>query len=317
MHALNWLLINGAAACLWLWGLIANVFGWAWAGVDTLLNPVLSPVLAVLNPVCRTIGDWVYAGLSPLPAWLGLTLLSVAAGMLMLIAFRYTSNQAAIGRARDRITANLLALKLFKEDIRTTLRAQRRVLGALARLQWHMLRPIALMLPPMLLIMAQMGLRYQWRPLRPGERTLIRLRLAPQVTAGTDMADAELLPSAGVIVEAGPVPGGGEAVWRVRGGALGRHTLRFRVGQQEFEKELVVGSGLQRVSAIRPGRDWTAQILHPAEPRLPADAPVRSIEIEYGQVASWFDGSTWWIVWFFVISMLAALLLKPVFRVRF
>ena len=314
MNAINWLLINGAAACHWLWAEISSFFGWIWAILDAGLNPLLSPVLAGLNRVFLRIGDAVFAVLAPLPTCLGLTLLSTVVGVLMLIAFRYTSNQTAIGRARDQITANLLALKLFKEDIRTTLRAQRRVLGALARLQWHMLRPLLVLLLPMLLVMGQMGLRYQWRPLRPGEQTLLRVHLNPKVAEDTRVA---LVASPGLTVEAGPVPGGDEIVWRVRGTQPGRYALQFSVAGRDFEKELVVGDGLQRVSALRPARDWTEQILHPAEPRLPADGPIQSIEIQYGSSPSWFCGSTWWLVWFFVISMLAALVLKPIFRVRF
>ena len=57
--------------------------------------------------------------------------------------------------------------------------------------------------------------------------------------------------AAGIVAEVGPVPGGGELVWRVRGGEPGRHTLQFRVDGETVEKEVVVGAGFQRVSALR------------------------------------------------------------------
>jgi hypothetical protein len=314
MHALNWLLIHLGNAGQWLWGAIKVFFSAVGGGLDAVLNPVLARVLAVLNPICTVIADGIYAALSSLPVWLGLTLVSAVTGVVMLIAFRYTSNQKAIGRARDDITANLLALKLFKDEISVTFRSQGRVLGALARLQWHMLRPVFIMLLPMLLLLGQMGVRYQWRPLHSGEQTLIRLHLNP---AQTDAPETVLEPNPGVIVEAGPVPGGGEVVWRIRGGQPGRHTLRFRVGGATVEKELVVGDGFQRVSAERLGLRWTSQILHPAELLLPAGGTVESIEIQYAGVHSYIYGANWWILSFFVISMLFALLLKPVFKVRF
>jgi hypothetical protein len=135
--------------------------------------------------------------------------------------------------------------------------------------------------------------------------------------AETGVPDAELEPSPGAIVEAGPVPGGGELVWRIRAGEPGRHTLRFKVGGTTLEKELVVGDGFQRVSAERLGSRWTSQILHPTEPLLPHDSPVQSIEIQYSGVHSYIYGANWWILYFFVISMAFALLFKPVFKVRF
>lgn len=314
MSVINWLLISIGNAAQWLWHALATGCGTLWDVVDAVLNPVLFRVLAVLNPICTAIGDGVYTVLAPLPVWLGLTLISAVMGVLMLIGFRYTSNQAAIGRARDDITANLLALKLYKDEVRVAVRAQGRVLGALLRLQWHMLRPLLIMLLPMLLVLAQMGVRHQWRPLRVGERTNITVRLKD---APVDLAAVALADGSALVVEAGPIPGGGALVWRVRAATAGRHTLRLTIGGQSYDKEFVVGDAFQRVSAARSGPRWTAQIFHPVEPLLPAEAPLKEIEIAYPGVASYVYGANWWILYFFIISMLFALLFKPVFKVRF
>ena len=314
MNAFNWLLINGANALWWLWGAIQSLCVFSWSAVDSVLNPILSPVLSFLNPICTKIGDVGYALLGPCPAWLSLAFLSILTGVLALVVFRYTSNPAKIGRALDDIKANLLALKLFKDEMRVTFMAQLRLFWAVARLQRYMLAPMLVMLPPMLLVLAQMGLRHQWRPLEPDELTLVKLT---QRDAATPLAQVALEPNEGAVVEVGPIPGGGEWVWRIRGGEPGRHVLRFRVDDRVIEKELVVGSGFQRVSAIRVGSHWTTQLLHPAERRLETDAPVASIEILYSGVDSWIHGADYWVLTFFVISMLAALALKPLFKVRF
>ncbi len=314
MNVINWLLINFGNAVAWLWGGLKAVLAALWAGLDALLNPLLSRLLAILNPICTVIADGVYFVLGPLPPWLGLALISAATGVVMLVIFRYTSNQAAIGRARDDITANLLALKIFKDELGLALRCLARVLSALLRLQWHMLRPVLIMLLPMLLLLGQMGARYQWRPLRPGEQTLIKIHLSPPQV---DLREAAIEPCAGLVVEAGPVPGGGQLVWRVRGGLPGRYKLRFNLAGQTLEKELTVGDGLQRVSAQRLGSRWTSQVVHPTEPLLPAGSPAQAIEVLYGSVDSWVYGANWWVLHFFVVSMAVALLLKPVFKVRF
>jgi len=314
LDALNWVLIHVANALLAAWDGIKAAFGAVFHALDFILDPVFSFLLALLNPLCTTIGDVVYTVLGPLPPWLSLTILSVVAGLLALVVFRYTSNQKAIGRALDDIKANLLALKLYKDEIGVTFRAQWRLLWAILRLQRYMLTPFFVMLGPMLLGLAQMGLRHQWRPLEPGEKANITLTCKSE--DGT-YPDVELQPSPGLVAEVGPVPGGGELVWRVRGGEPGRHTLQFRVDGETVDKEIVMGAGFQRVSAVRTGRDWTAQLFHPAERTLPKSCPLQSIEIEYGGVDSWISGADWWVLYFFVISMLAALIFKPLFKVRF
>lgn len=314
MDVVESVLIFLGDAVRWLCSALAGLFGTFWAGLDTLLNPLLSPIVAVLNRASTLIGDLVYAVLGPLPVWLGLTLISAAAGVVMLIAFRYLSNQEGIARAKDKISANLLAIKLYKDELRVMFKAQWGLLCGIARLQWYMLTPVVIMLVPMMLGLAQMAMRYQWRPVRPAETVLIRMRLDGDREAPRSV---DLESSLGFVVDAGPVPGGGLIVWRGHGGAPGRHTLAFRIDGTVVTKELVVGDSFERVSAVRPGASWTTQLLHPGESRLPADTPVRSIEILYPSVESLISGADWWVLYFFVVSMITALLLRPVFRVTF
>ena len=314
MDFINSVLINGAEAVLWVWDLLSTFFGWLFGSLDAILNPILSPLLAFLNPICTWLGDVVYAVLSPFPVWVGLTVISAVTGVVMLIAFRHTSNQKAIGKVKDDIKANLLALKLYKDELRITFLSQARLLWAIVRLQRYVLTPVLVMALPMMLALAQMGIRYQWRPLRSGEQTLIKMHFAPGAGKSVEVS---IEPHPGLVVEVGPVPGGDLWVWRVRGGAPGRHTLKFHVAGKTLEKELVVGDGFERVSVLRPSGRWTKQLFHPVERRLAAESKVRSIEILYPSVDSWVRGADYWVVTFFIVSMVAALILAPVFKVRF
>lgn len=314
MDTINWLLVNVATALLWLWEEIKTIFVDVFAAVDVVANPILSPILSFLNPPCTAIADACYAVLSPLPVWLGLSLISVIAGIVMLFAFGRLSNQDAISDLKDEIKANLLALKLFKDELHVTWQAQVRLLWAIVRLQRYMLVPVLVLSPPMLLGLAQMGVRYQWRPLHPGEQALIKLKLDKHVKE-SPLVTLENNP--GVDVEVGPVPGAGEYAWRIRGGEPGRHTLKFQVGKHVIEKELVVGRGLERVSAERSVASWTAQLFHPVEQVISSTSPVESVTILYGARDSWIYGADYWILYFFVISMAAALVVKPVFGVKF
>ena len=314
MDFINSVLIYGAEAVLWVWDLLSTFFGWLFGALDAILNPILSPLLAFLNPICTWLGDVVYAVLSPFPVWAGLTVISAVTGVVMLIAFRHTSNQKAIGKVKDDIKANLLALKLYKDELRITFLSQARLLWAIVRLQRYVLTPVLVMALPMMLALAQMGIRYQWRPLRSGEQTLIKMHFAPGAGKSVEVS---IEPHPGLVVEVGPVPGGDLWVWRVRGGTPGRHTLKFHVAGKTLEKELVVGDGFERVSVLRPSGRWTKQLFHPVERRLAAESKVRSIEILYPSVDSWVRGADYWVVTFFIVSMVAALILAPVFKVRF
>jgi hypothetical protein len=310
----NTLILNVAEAVIAAWHAIVTALAWLWRIVDTVLNPVMSWLLRLLNPLCTAVGDVVYAALSLLPAWAGLTIVSIALGVVMLIAFRYTSNQAGIGRAKDDIKAHLLAMKLYRDELRVVLSSQPRILWAILRLQRYVLTPVLILALPMLLVMAQMGIRYQWRPLNVGERTNLIVELRDAKASG---ADVTMEPHEGIVVEAGPVPGGGKVALRIRGEVPGRHAIHLRCGSATVDKEVVVGNAFSRVSAMRPDATWTDQLLHPAETPLSAQTPVKRIIVEYPQVKSYICGANWWVAYFFVVSMAAALVLKPFFGVRF
>lgn len=289
----------------------AQVFG----AIDAVLNPILSPLLSILNPICTFLGDVTYALLGWLPGWLQLTILSSVLGLIMLVAFRYVSNQVQITRAKDAIKANLLALKLYKDDLLVTFRTQGRLLWAVIRLQRYILTPVLIMGFPMLLLLAQMAARHQWRPLQPGEGAILRAKIADGATAAS--ADLRLESNAGVAVEVGPLPGDGDVVWRIRGQQPGRHAIKLRAGGQTYDKEVAVGPPLSRVSGFRPGKNWTAQLLYPIESVLTSGGPISEIRVEYPPLPHWYYGSDWWIVSLLAVSMLVGFAFRSAFGVTF
>ncbi len=103
----------------------------------------------------------VFIGL--MPGWLSATIIAIVSGVAMIVAFKYTSNQRALKRARQDIRANLLAVKLFHDSLAVGLRAQGRVLAAALRLLLLAIVPILAMLLPMTLVLSQLALWYQAR----------------------------------------------------------------------------------------------------------------------------------------------------------
>jgi uncharacterized membrane protein (DUF106 family) len=248
-----------------------------------------------------------------LPGWLSNTIISAVTGVLLLFIYKYTSNQKAIGKVRDNIKANMLALKLFKDELAVTLQSQGKVFQGALLLLLHSVRPMLVMILPVSLLLAQMGLWYQFRPLRPGEEALVTMKVAPAASN-----EARILPDPDIDVTIGPVhvPSKNEVYWQIKPNSEGRHQLVFQLENKTFDKQVVVGEGFMRISAARPGPHWSGIILHPAEKPFNSESPVRSISVEYPRRASWTSGADWWIVYFFVASMFFALLFKPILKVR-
>lgn len=276
----------------------------------------LAQMAAWLNDLANALGQWLLAPVALLPGWLSATVIAAVTGVLLLVAFKYTSNQRAIKRVRNDINANLLALKLFKDSAAVTLRSQGRVMLGAGRLLVLALVPMAVMAVPVILVLGQLGLWYQHRPLRVDEDAIVTVRLNEK--AGAPMPEVRLEPTDAAAMAVGPVrvPSEHEVCWSIRAREAGYHRLAFTVNGQTVEKELAVGDGFMRVSAERPGWDWSEVLLHPWEQPFRPDSAVRSIAIDYPERPSWVSGSDTWVVYWFAVSMVAAFAFRGVLKVN-
>jgi hypothetical protein len=280
------------------------------------MSGTLTQVVAWLNALANAAGRPLLAPVAWMPGWLSATLVAAVTGAFLLLIFKYTSNQAAIKRVRDNIDANLYALKLFKDATSVVLAAQAAMIRGAARLFVLAIVPMLVMMVPVLLLLGQLSLWYQQRPLRVGEEAVMTLTLGGQ--PGDPMPSVVLEPTPAAEVLTGPVrvPSQREVVWLIRAREAGSHRLSVRAGEQAVTKELAVGDGFMRISPRRPGWDWEDVLLNPAEPAFPPSSTVRSIEVAYPDRSSWTSGTDNWVIYWFAASMVAALCVKPFLNVN-
>lgn len=268
-----------------------------------------------LNALANALGKPLLAPVGMLPGWLSATLAAGVTGVLLLIAFKYTSNQRAIKRVKDDINANLLALKLFKENVSITLRAQGSILRSALRLMGLAIVPMLVMFVPVLLILGQLSLWYQSRPLQVDEDAVVTLRLHSGDVARPDVG---LEPTDAVEVLVGPVfvPSERQVCWKIKARQQGDHRLMFHVGNETGEKELGVGDRFMRVSSLRP--DWSLSdvVMYPAEKPFHRDSAIQSIAIDYPTRSSWTSGADTWVIYWFAVSMVFGFAFRRVFNVN-
>jgi hypothetical protein len=280
------------------------------------MTGILAQIVVVLNALANTVGRPVFSFVATVPGWLSATLVASVSGAFLLFIFKYTSNQAAIKRVRNDIDANLFALKLFKDATPVVLAAQAAMIRGAFRLFVLAVVPMLVMMLPVLLLLGQLSLWYQFRPLRVGEEAVVVLKLSGGT--GDPMPAVTLGKTSAAQVVTGPVrvPSKREIVWVVKASEKGSHVLSFLVGEQSFTKELEVGDGFMRVSPRRPGWDWYDILLNPAEPAFSPSSPVRTVEIAYPNRTSWTSGTDTWVVYWFAVSMVAAFCFKPFLNVN-
>ncbi len=277
---------------------------------------MITQVVIWLNVIANTVSTVTLAPLRWVPGWLSATLIGMVTGVLMLIVFKYTSHQSGIKRTRNQIKANMLALTLFKDNLTVTLKCQLRLLAGAGKLLYYSLVPLAVLAIPMVLILAQMALWYQARPLAVGEESIVTVQLKED--ANGELRQLTLAPSPAVQLVAGPVrvPSAHMACWKIKPTEPGRFELQFDTDGGSYSKQLVVANGFAPTSLKRPPREWQQAILHPREAPFPDDSVVQSIEVDYPARTSFTSGTDNWVIYWFLVSMVAAFAARPLLNVN-
>jgi uncharacterized membrane protein (DUF106 family) len=271
--------------------------------------------MSLINAALRVVFDVLLYPFRELPPLVGLTLVSLATGVGMLLIFKATSDQAALAAVKRRIHACLFEIRLFNDDLRAILRAQGEILRHnLAYLRLS-LAPLVWMILPLVLAIAQLQFHYAYAGLEPGESAVVK------VTLRADRSDAdpavrpaaELVAPEGLQVETPAVwiPSQRELAWRIAAQRAGDYQLRVRVNGSTDTKAVRVSDAVVRRSPVRVNSSWLDQLIYPAEAPLPSSSPLEAISISYPDRDVWLFGwGVHWMVVFFVLSMVFAFALR-------
>jgi hypothetical protein len=204
-------------------------------------------------------------------ARVALAAISLLCGVATIFIFRATSNQAGIRRARSRVVAHVLEMRIYQDDLVLILRA----LGATLVTNLRYLRvvawPIVLIGLVVGLAFTQLDARFARSPLQGDGTALVTVTYRPGIDvmgAGTSLEAGE-----GAVLEGARVrvPARREVSWRVRvvqpGSSPGNPALTARAGNASYRFALAAEPGTG-VVGDRRSRSFLDGLLHPGLPAL-------------------------------------------------
>ncbi len=251
-------------------------------------------------------------------AW-AMIFISLPTGIVMLLLFKWSTNQEKLAAVKRRLLGHLYELGLYQENLGVLFRIQADLAKANLRYLATTLPALLVIVVPVVLILAQLDSRFAHRPFAPGESTLVTATVTPENQKLLD--DLTLETPSAVVVETLPVRDylNLTATWRIRVAAAGEHELTLaNAAGDSWTKGLVAGAGgLPRLAADRERAGWHHALLNPAEPPLPKDSPVARISLQLPNRQTRYLGiKLHWLLAFCVFSLLFGLALKDVFKVR-
>jgi hypothetical protein len=217
-----------------------------------------------------------------------LVAISLAAGWLLGWGFLRLSDRKALAGATNRLRAHLMELRLFADEPALVWTAQWDLVKANGVFLWTMLKPLALLAMPAVLLMWQLEPFYARTPMRVGEVALLTMDADQPLTS-----QPVLQPAHAISVETGAVRWNENrsATWRLRASGAGVTPLPLAWDGGTMHAEVVSGDLFLRLPSSQSS----------GQARIAISYPERSFSL-FGWPMGW---SAWFLLWSSVAALAA------------
>ena len=219
---------------------------------------------------------------------------------------------------KKRIFGHFFGIYLYRDDLGQILRELGLVLVAIGRYLRYVLPPLAVIIIPVLLVCAQLQIRYGYRGLEPGEEVNVSLWLTP----GENILRANpiLIVPAGITLQtpALRIEESGEADWRIRADAAGNFILNFSAGGKSAAVRLTAAKTVGRIYPVIGKPALSSSLTSPGGPTLSLSSPIEKIAVDYPtREVGIFGVKLHWTLAFLVLILLFGFSLRKPLKVDF
>jgi uncharacterized membrane protein (DUF106 family) len=244
-------------------------------------------------------------------------ILSVVIGLLMIVLFGYTSDQKAIGIAKDQLKAHLLAVRLYRDQLHVVMGSYGKVLRGTGRYLKLAFKPLLYVIIPITLMIVWLDRSLGLTAIQTNTPFLLTARVNnPQAL---DSVSIDLPPQITASAPPVHVAADNEVVWRLIASQQGAYEVKISAGGQSAVKTVRVSSELAQVSPERWRDHFWERMFSSGESALPSDSAVESISVNYPErniplgIAGYEMN---WIWLFFILSMIAGFIFKELLGIE-
>jgi hypothetical protein len=242
---------------------------------------------------------------------------SVAVGLGSILVFGYTSDQRAIGIARDKLKAHMLAVRLYRDQSHVVIASYGGVLRGTARYLRLTFRPFLFLVIPITFLIVQLDHYLGMTPIRVNTPFLLTAR----VSGGTalDEISVELPPEIAANAPPVHIAAENDVVWRLVASREGAYEAKIIAGGESAVKTVRVSSQIARVSSERLRDHFWERMFLSGESALPPNGAIESITVDYPEshISVGIGGySMNWMWLFFILSMIAGFIFKELLGIN-
>lgn len=278
-----------------------------------------------INYVITKIFDVILYPFSFINDFWGILFLSFLTAIIALIVYKYVSSPTKIKKAKDKIKANILAIRLYKDFWKV-------IAGSFFKSLFYTLKYFALnigviiiILPLLLPMFVQMDVRYGMRPFKVGEEMIIKAAFS----GDPNECDVQLLENENFKPQMNPVFINAfkddemkkplrEINWKVKVTGKGSAKIKIKINDKVFEKNLWTRKHTKAFSNKKFSASSIEHFIYPVEDLFPENSNLKYVYINYpGKNVSFLGLGIHWLIYYLVLVLIFVLALRKRFGVEF
>ena len=253
-----------------------------------------------------------------LPPVVGLAFLALVTAVFALLIYKTISNQAQIKIKKRRIFGHFFGIYLSRDELGLIIREFIQVLRGIFLYLAYLFPPLLVVIIPVLLLCAQIQVRYGYGNLHPGDKVNVTLSLAPEVNILRREIKLETSEGVAIQTPALRIKTLKEVTWRVEVKEPGDHTLTFTVGDTVLTKNLRALNQIDRIYPVTEQPSFLSILASPGDKTIPAGSSIISARIDYPErEISLLILQLHWTIAFLILTLAFGLLLKKPLKVDF
>jgi uncharacterized membrane protein (DUF106 family) len=247
-----------------------------------------------LNPVWDFLLGWTLS----LPPLAAILLVSFILSVIVMLAYKYTTDQNVMKQLKDELNAFQKEMKDLKAHPEKAMEVQGKAMETNMKYMMHSLNATIYTILPIVLIFGWLSAHYAFMPIAPAQEFSVEIVLNQGIN-GTVTAD---VPD-GIAITGDEIKdvSKGPAVFTYKSGQEGTYPLSWTVDGRDYTKDVLVTKGKDYL----PNQE------------LPATGPVKSITVGLEKVIV-MDLFGWKLGWFgsyIIFSIVFSMALRKVFNV--
>jgi uncharacterized membrane protein (DUF106 family) len=248
--------------------------------LDPVLNPILQPLL----------------NLSPFWA---IVILGVIISLLIVLVYKYATNQQEMGRLKGEQKNFQKRLKELRSNPEEMMKVQKEAMKVNMEYMKHSFKATLITLLPILLIFGWMNAHLAYEPIYPGEPYIVTATFSEGVTG-----EVELLVDDGTELLSSAKQPLADPTWKLKSTA-GTHFLTVKTSSDEAQRKVLITKDLRYEDPIF----------------IAEHSEIKQIKINYNKLRplgtfSIFGWNPGWLALYIFVSIVSSIILRKAFKIH-